>query len=433
MLRLVPRGRDRHRRRSSRRGGRPAAGARPSIHGVLDVRVAEQFRRGAQPDDEDAYPLDDEQVDLFDLVRDAVVLELPLAPLCREDCAGLCATCGADRNEDAVRVPAGRPTRGGLHSMRSACRTRPSRCQHPRAHPRGTMAVPKRKTSKAKSRSRRAANWQLARAGAQRLPALRAAPRRRTWSARTAGGTRIASPSRSTELTPGAPLPVALDAMGGDRAPAEIVAGARAAVDELGIAVVLVGPPDLVGDTLGLELVACTEVIAMDDDPAQSVRRKKDSSIVRARRARARRRGVRDGVGRQHRAPPWPRRCCGSGGSRAWCGRASRRRSRGRARRPSSSATPARTPSARPRCSCSSPRWASAHATSRYGVDAPARRAALDRRGADQGHAAREGDPRAARGPRQRHRRSTATSRAATSSARPWTSSSPTASPATWR
>jgi glycerol-3-phosphate acyltransferase PlsX len=83
-------------------------------------------------------------------------------------------------------------------------------------------------------------------------------------------------------LTPRALLPVALDAMGGDRAPAEIVAGARAAADELGIEVVLVGPPELVGDTLGLPLVACTEVIAMDDDPATSVRRKKDSSIVRA-------------------------------------------------------------------------------------------------------------------------------------------------------
>ncbi len=71
-----------------------------SVHGVLDVLVAEQFRRGAEPDDEDAYPLVDEKVDLFDLVRDAIVLELPLAPLCRQDCAGLCATCGADRNSD---------------------------------------------------------------------------------------------------------------------------------------------------------------------------------------------------------------------------------------------------------------------------------------------------------------------------------------------
>ncbi len=79
-----------------------------------------------------------------------------------------------------------------------------------------------------------------------------------------------------------AKLPVAIDAMGGDRAPGEIVAGARLAADDDGIPVVLVGPPDQVGDTAGLELVACTEVIGMDEDPAQGVRRKKDSSLVRS-------------------------------------------------------------------------------------------------------------------------------------------------------
>jgi len=83
------------------------------------------------------------------------------------------------------------------------------------------------------------------------------------------------SPASATDL------PVAIDAMGGDKAPAEIVAGARRAADE-GIPVLLVGPPDRVGDTFGLELFACTEVIAMDEDPAQGVRRKKDSSLVRS-------------------------------------------------------------------------------------------------------------------------------------------------------
>jgi glycerol-3-phosphate acyltransferase PlsX len=78
-----------------------------------------------------------------------------------------------------------------------------------------------------------------------------------------------------------ATLPVAVDAMGGDKAPAEIVEGARRAATEHGIAVVLVGPPEQVGDTGGLELVPCTEVIAMDEDPARGVRRKKDSSLVR--------------------------------------------------------------------------------------------------------------------------------------------------------
>jgi len=77
-------------------------------------------------------------------------------------------------------------------------------------------------------------------------------------------------------------LPIALDAMGGDFAPGEIVAGARRAVDELGLKVVLVGVPELIGDSLGLEVVACSEVIAMDDDPGVSVRKKKDSSLVRA-------------------------------------------------------------------------------------------------------------------------------------------------------
>ena len=77
-------------------------------------------------------------------------------------------------------------------------------------------------------------------------------------------------------------LPIALDAMGGDFAPKEIIAGARSAVDELGLSVILVGVPDQLGDTLGLEVFPCTEVIAMDDDPAASVRKKKDSSLVRA-------------------------------------------------------------------------------------------------------------------------------------------------------
>ena len=78
-----------------------------------------------------------------------------------------------------------------------------------------------------------------------------------------------------------ATLPVAVDAMGGDKAPGDIVEGARRVSSE-GVPVILVGPPDQVGDTHGLPLVACTEVIAMDEDPAGGVRRKKDSSLVRA-------------------------------------------------------------------------------------------------------------------------------------------------------
>ncbi len=77
--------------------------------------------------------------------------------------------------------------------------------------------------------------------------------------------------------------------MGGDNAPAAIVDGARQAA-AAGIGVVLVGPPGAMGDTGGLPELAASEVIGMDEDPAQGVRRKKDSSLVRAAEA------VRDGV-----------------------------------------------------------------------------------------------------------------------------------------
>jgi glycerol-3-phosphate acyltransferase PlsX len=97
----------------------------------------------------------------------------------------------------------------------------------------------------------------------------------------------------ATVRRPGGPqdkdLPVAVDAMGGDKAPGEIVAGAVQAAQELGVGVVLVGRSEEIGDAGGLEVIEATEVIAMDEDPAQSVRRKKDSSLVRAAEA------VRDG------------------------------------------------------------------------------------------------------------------------------------------
>lgn len=80
--------------------------------------------------------------------------------------------------------------------------------------------------------------------------------------------------------------------MGGDKAPAEIVAGAIEASKEHGIPVLLVGRPEDLAeiDTGGLEILAASEVIAMGDDGARSVRTKKDSSLVRAAEA------VRDGA-----------------------------------------------------------------------------------------------------------------------------------------
>ncbi|HAZ55633.1 MAG TPA: phosphate acyltransferase PlsX, partial [Acidimicrobiaceae bacterium] len=84
-------------------------------------------------------------------------------------------------------------------------------------------------------------------------------------------------------------LPIAVDAMGGDNAPGEIIAGARRAQEEHGIPVVLVGRPEDLTDIGDLEVIEASEVIAMDAEPGASVRRMKDSSLVRAAEA------VRDG------------------------------------------------------------------------------------------------------------------------------------------
>ena len=75
---------------------------------------------------------------------------------------------------------------------------------------------------------------------------------------------------------------VAVDAMGGDRAPDEVVAGALEARSS-SIEPILVGPAGL--DTGGLELVEAPDVISMDEKPAEAVRAKPHSSLVEACRA----------------------------------------------------------------------------------------------------------------------------------------------------
>lgn len=85
-------------------------------------------------------------------------------------------------------------------------------------------------------------------------------------------------------------LPIAVDAMGGDNAPDAIVEGARRAAAELGAPVLLVGQPGGLEPLRGeLPVLPASEVIAMEADPATSVRTLKDSSLVRAAEA------VRDG------------------------------------------------------------------------------------------------------------------------------------------
>jgi glycerol-3-phosphate acyltransferase PlsX len=76
---------------------------------------------------------------------------------------------------------------------------------------------------------------------------------------------------------------IAVDAMGGDHAPAQVVQGAAQAAEEYGIDISLVGLPSVVQPLLDshprMQLVPCTQAISMEEHPANAVRAKPDSSM----------------------------------------------------------------------------------------------------------------------------------------------------------
>ena len=59
---------------------------------LIEAEVAEMV--GGDGD----YPMAGDEIDLEAPLRDAMILTLPVLPLCREDCRGLCSRCGADLN-----------------------------------------------------------------------------------------------------------------------------------------------------------------------------------------------------------------------------------------------------------------------------------------------------------------------------------------------
>ncbi len=73
------------------------------VSGPLVVGVEERYAIPGDTVDPEAFPIHNGQLDLTPMVRESVLLAAPDAPLCREDCAGLCPTCGVDRND----VPCG--------------------------------------------------------------------------------------------------------------------------------------------------------------------------------------------------------------------------------------------------------------------------------------------------------------------------------------
>jgi uncharacterized protein len=74
----------------------PCARCLTDVSGELDCPVSELFE--AEPLEGETYGLDGDELDLEGPVRDAVLLDLPIAPRCLDDCQGLCPVCGVDRN-----------------------------------------------------------------------------------------------------------------------------------------------------------------------------------------------------------------------------------------------------------------------------------------------------------------------------------------------
>ncbi|HEX5191100.1 MAG TPA: YceD family protein [Streptosporangiaceae bacterium] len=61
---------------------------------AAQVRFCELFAADRGESEDDGYLLDGDLLDVEPALRDALVLDLPLSPLCREDCPGLCSRCG---------------------------------------------------------------------------------------------------------------------------------------------------------------------------------------------------------------------------------------------------------------------------------------------------------------------------------------------------
>jgi uncharacterized protein len=74
------------------------------VRGEVTAEFRELFEQDSR--EGESYPLKGDRIDLGPLAREALLLELPLAPLCRDDCKGLCPSCGKDLNAGPCECPA---------------------------------------------------------------------------------------------------------------------------------------------------------------------------------------------------------------------------------------------------------------------------------------------------------------------------------------
>lgn len=68
-----------------------------SVDGEISSEVRELFRRGGG-EEEGTYRMGEDHLNLREMVLDSLFAALPLLPLCRPDCRGICPRCGTDLN-----------------------------------------------------------------------------------------------------------------------------------------------------------------------------------------------------------------------------------------------------------------------------------------------------------------------------------------------
>lgn len=98
-LRMVPEGRRREADEDAELEAAKGPGGRGRRRGKKDDDGQAPVAASFELDEIDAEPFDGKTIDLDPVLREQVLLALPVTVLCREDCKGLCPTCGQDRNE----------------------------------------------------------------------------------------------------------------------------------------------------------------------------------------------------------------------------------------------------------------------------------------------------------------------------------------------
>jgi uncharacterized protein len=71
------------------------------LSGVLEIDVEEEFVKADNNTDEETYTFEGNIIETGKLMKDYIILNLPMKQICSNQCKGLCANCGTDLNEGA--------------------------------------------------------------------------------------------------------------------------------------------------------------------------------------------------------------------------------------------------------------------------------------------------------------------------------------------